>query len=62
MFRILYAQFRPYVWLGLCVLLLTGALSKYLRGRYPEAVLNAAMAVVCLVMGLRDLRKVRKDG
>jgi len=57
MLQIYYQRFKPYVWLGLSVLLLTGAVSKYLRGRYPEAVLNAATAVVFLVMGIRDLRK-----
>lgn len=58
--KFLLQRYEPYAWLGLCGLLLSGALSKAMRGRMLEALLNGVLAAVALAAGILAFRTSRK--
>lgn len=62
MWKFWFNRYEPFAWLGLGGLLLSGAISKAMRGRLVEAVLNGVLAVAALVAGYLAFRKARKGG
>lgn len=52
-------RYEPFAWLGLCGLLLSGAVSKALHGRMLEAALNGVLSAAALTAGVLALRRKR---